>query len=166
MDETSVEFSVLLTVNSTWTKLNYWNAYKTQTSGAPEHVGTREFVLAMFGHIHFFPYSNEIRESHKGRETGWPASISRCRPASVPYLLELPYLIVGGRLSQAHRLVSTALDTPGYVQGASDAPASCLFQLLFVTRVNVCWLSTCRRWFCHPVQEKKISSTVYIINIY
>ena len=55
----------------------------------------------------FFPYSNEIRESHKGRETGWPASISRCHPASVPYLLELPYLIVGGRLSQAHRLVST-----------------------------------------------------------
>ena len=86
MDETSVEFSVLLTVNSTWTKLNYWNAYKTQTSGAPEHVGTRGFVLAMFRHIHFFPYSNEIRESRKGRGTGWPASISRCCPARVPYM--------------------------------------------------------------------------------
>ena len=69
MEETSVEFSVLLTVNSTWTKLNYWNAYKTQTSGAPEHIGTLGFVLAMFGYICFFPISMR------------PARLSR--PASV-----------------------------------------------------------------------------------
>ena len=161
MDETSVEFLVLLSVNSTWTKWNYWNAYKTQTSGAPEHIRTWGFVLAMFRHIHFF-YQFQWDNGVSQRKGNWlDRQHLPCRPVSIPYLLETSLSHCWGRLSQLF-LGLSPLGTPGYVQRASDTPVSCLFLLLFVTRVNVCWLSTCRRWFCHPVQEKKISSTVCI----